>query len=147
MFDKSKFKREKTGNQVVFTYEESDAFTKGGDIDVKTLKAVEDYRSKYLKHATEIASELAKETMQKDKKIENVIVEVPFSTNERGGATIKVDRSKTFAVRDYTDGKKTGEVTKSVISVAVKDPYAKVSKKYIKTLAAELTELLVKEND
>lgn len=147
MFDKTKFKKEKTGNQVVYTYEESDVFTNGSGIDLKSMKAVEDYRSRYLKHAAEIASELAKETLQKDKKIDNVLVEVPFSTNDRGGVTIKIDRSKTFTVRDYKDGTKKGEITKSTMSIAVKDPYAKVSKKYIKSLEAELTDLLVKEND
>lgn len=141
MFDKSKFKKETVGNQVTFTYEEKDTFVKNAGVDHKVLKQVEDYKQNYLKELTTVSSELAKDVMVKDKKIESVVVEAPWSTSERGGVEIVVDRSKTF-----TGGPKgNGNVTKSKISINVSDPYSKVSKKYIKDLEADLTKLLIKE--
>lgn len=142
MFDKSKFTKETTGNQVVFTYEDKEAFTKGSSLDLKTLKAVEDYKSKYLKSLAEVSSELAKDTMGKNKKIDSISVNVPFSTSERGSARADVFRSKTF-----TGIKGEGTYTHSKVNIVVKDPYSKVSKKYIKDMETELTSLLVKEND
>lgn len=139
MFDKAKFKREKVGNQVTFKYEDDSVYTSKSEIDVDTLKKVEDYRNRYAKAATTIAAELAKDTMQKEKDVDKVVLEAPFTTSAKGGIEVTVDRSKTFP---GVNGKE--PVTKSKITTIITDPYCKVSKKYVKDLEADLTKVLLK---
>ena len=138
MFDKSKLTKEVLDKQIVYTYEDKDVFKNGTDISAKTLKAVEDYRNEYLEKATDFAKVEAEAEMQKNKKIEKAVFNFPFSTSARGELNINIDRSKTYPGMNGGD-----PVTKSKITVVVKDPYNKVSKKYIKDLEDELTKTLL----
>jgi hypothetical protein len=138
MFDKSKLTKEVLDKQIVYTYEDKDVFKNGTDISAKTLKAVEDYRNEYLEKATDFAKVEAEAEMKKNKKIEKAVFNFPFSTSARGELNINIDRSKTYPGMNGGD-----PVTKSKITVVVKDPYNKVSKKYIKDLEDELTKTLL----
>lgn len=138
MFENSKLSKEVLNNQLVVSYEDKDVFKKGTDIPAKTLKAVEDYRSSYLEKATEFISKYAESELKKDKKIEKVVAQLPFSTSGRGFVTINVDRKKTFPGVNGAPA-----TTKSKISVVVKDPYIKVSKSYVKNLEEGLTKTLL----
>lgn len=138
MFDKSKLTKEVLDKQVVYTYEDKDVFKNGTEITAKTLKAVEDYRNEYLEKATDFAKAEAESEMKKNKKIEKAVFNFPFSTSARGELNINVDRSKTYPGMNGSD-----PVTKSKITVVVKDPYNKVSKKHIRELEDELTQKLL----
>lgn len=137
-FDKSKFDKTEVNGIMTYTYKDENAYTSSGDITLKTLKQVDDHRSAYLEDATKIASEIAEHDMDKNKKINKVIFEFPFSTSKRGNVNITVDRSKTFASVNGGD-----PVTKSKITVAVTDPYNKVSKSRLKDIEARLTKKLL----
>lgn len=138
MFDKSKLQKEVLDKQVVYTYEDKDVFKNGTDITAKTLKAVEDYRNEYLEKATDFAKAEAESEMKKNKKIEKAVFNFPFSTSARGELNINIDRSKTYPGMNGSE-----PVTKSKITVVVKDPYNKVSKKHVKDLEDELTKTLL----
>lgn len=138
MFDKSKLKKEVLDKQVVYTYEDKDVYKNSTEITAKTLKAVEDYRNEYLEKATDFAKEEAESEMKKNKKIEKAVFNFPFSTSARGELTVNVDRSKTYPGMNGSE-----PTTKSKITVVVKDPYNKVSKKHIKSLEEELTKTLL----
>ena len=138
-FDKSKLKSQKTGDVITLTYEDENAYKNGTDIPFKTLKEVDDYRADYLKAVTAFSAEEAKETLKKDKTASKVIVQFPYTSFKRGEANIIVDRSKTFpGIGDRES------VTKSKITVVVKDPLNKVPKSTIHSLEADLTAILVK---
>lgn len=138
MFDKSKLKKEILDKQLVYTYEDDDAYKKGSEISAKTLKAVEDYRNEYLEKAVDLVAAEAEKEMKKNSSIEKVVAQFPFTTSQRGVLNINVDRSKTFqGVGDAEP------VTKSKISVFVKDPFNKVSKKHIRELEDGLTKTLL----
>ena len=138
-FDKSKIKTTKANGVITLTYEDDDVYKNGTDITFKALKEADSYRSEYLKKATEFAAEQAKSELKRDKTIEKVIVNSPYTTSARGQASVIVDRSKTFkGIGDNPD------VTKSKVTIAVKDPLNKVSKPTIAALEKELTALLLK---
>lgn len=138
MFDKSKLTKEVLDKQVVYTYEDKDAFKNGTDITAKTLKAVEDYRNEYLEKATDFAKAEAESEMKKNKKIEKAVFNFPFTTSAHGKLNINIDRSKTYPGMNGSD-----PVTKSKITVVVKDPYNKISKKHVRDLEGELTKTLL----
>lgn len=138
MFEKSKFQEEQLNNELVLTYEDKNAFTAGTDIPTKTLKAVEDYRNDYIEKAIETAAQIGKEKLKKNNKIERVLFKLPYTTSARGFIDIGVDRSKTF---HGVNGKPS--VTKSKLTVVVKDPVNKASKKRIRDFEEDLTKSLL----
>ena len=139
IFDKSKFEETKVDDVVTLNYKDEDAFKNGTDIKFSVLKEVESYRNKYIEDATVLASEESKRLMAKDKSINKVVVQYPFSTSKRGFVDVSVDRSKTYHIDKEKD-----PVIKSKVTVAVKDQLAKVSKSKIKDLETELTAALLK---
>lgn len=144
-FDKSKLNSNKVGNIVTLNYEDDTVFKNGTDISLKTLKEVEDYKSQYVKQATEFAARHAKDLLLKDKNTEKVIFELPFSTSKKGELKVTVDRSKTYpGMKDPKTGEQRPPVTKSKITVMVNEPSCKVKKDTINSLQAELTEALIK---
>lgn len=143
IFDKSKFEQTEVDGVVNLSYTDEDAYKHGSKefttLSFTDLKNADNYRNKYIEEATELAAQEGKRIMEKNKKVDKVIVTVPFSTSKRGSIDISVDRSKTF------QGMKGGDpVTKSKITTVVHDPISKVSKSKIKELESELTAVLVK---
>lgn len=138
MFDSSKFESNKIGSVLTLKYTDKDAFKNGTDIPFKTLKEVANYQSSYLKEATELAASEAKKQLEKDKSLEKVTFEFPYTVSANGGININVDRSKTFPGINGGD-----PVTKSKITVVTKDPVNKVSKARIRELEADLTKTLL----
>lgn len=144
-FDKSNLSSTKVGNVVTLQYTDENVFKNGTDISFKTLKEVDDYKSQYIEQATEFAAKHAKDTMLKDKSIEKVIFEIPFSTSKRGELSVVVDRSKTYqGMLDPKTNKQLPPTTKSKITVNVKEPTLKVNKNSVKALESELTAALIK---
>lgn len=135
MLDQTSFDRAVAGNTLTLTCKDADAFKNGTDIDIKTIKKVEAYRNEYIEKATNIAQEKATEELKKNKNIERVVVEFPFTTNARGHCNVVVDREKTFHVPGEKDENKT--ITRPNITVSVKDPSSKMSKTKIKELQAK----------
>lgn len=139
MFDKSKFEKTEVGGTVNLTYKDEDAFKNGTEIPFKTMKEVEAYKAEYLEKATEIAVAESKAIMEKNSKINKVIVNFPYTTSKRGSVDISVDRSKTYPGMNGSD-----PVTKSKVTALVTDPINKVSKSRIKEFETELTKVLLK---
>lgn len=135
MLDQTSFDRAVAGNTLTLTCKDADSFKNGTDIDIKTIKKVEAYRNEYIEKATNIAQEKATEELKKNKNIERVVVEFPFTTNARGHCNVVVDREKTFHVPGEKDENKT--ITRPNITVSVKDPSSKMSKTKIKELQAK----------
>ena len=139
IFDKTKFESATVDGVVTLSYKDDKAFGTGTELTHKQLKEAADYAHTYIEKATEVAAEVAKETMEKDDKINKVIVDYPYSVSKRGELTVAIDRSKTYTIPNSDE-----TVTKSAIKVAVKDPITKISKPRIKDLEAELTAALVR---
>lgn len=137
MFDKNKFENTGKENGILsFKYEDRDAFEKGAPVPVKTLKEVHKYSKAYVEEATNVATELAKENFKKDKSLNKVIVNVPYSTSAHGHANITVTREKEYVNRLNGNNE---VIRKSAIQVVVKDPAAEVPKSKIHELVDDLT--------
>ncbi len=138
MFDKSKFESTTVDGVLTLKYSDEEAFKNGTEIPFKTLKEVSEYQHEYIEKATELAANEAKDAMEKDDKINKVIVNYPYSTSKRGAIDVAVDRSKTF--KSMTGGE---DIVKSTVRVAVQDPITKVSKSRVKELESDLTKALL----
>ena len=140
MFDKNKFESTTVDGIVTLKYDDEKAFMSGDDtVTGADLKRVAQYTAKYIEEGTNIAYAEAKAIMEKDDKVNKVIVNYPFSTSKRGALDVAVDRSKTFRGRNGSD-----DVTKSTVRVTAADPVMKMSKTKIKDLEKELTAALLK---
>lgn len=139
LFDKSKFEKSEVNDIVNLSYGDEDAFKNGTDIPFKVLKEADTYRAQYLEEATELAAKEAKSIMEKNSKINKVVVSFPYSTSKRGSYDVTVDRSKTYGGMNGAD-----PVTKSKITGVVTDPINKVSKSRVREIEAELTKVLIK---
>lgn len=136
MFDKSKFEATKVDKVLNLRYGDRDAFIKGSDIPKKTMKEVYDYQHKYIEEATNMAAQVAKEGLKKDKNIEKVVVNFPYATAEKSKVDVTVYREREFK-NNFGDNK--GEIIrKPSISVAVDDVMTNVSKKKIHDLVDDL---------
>ena len=124
-------------------YKDEDAYKKGTEIPFTQLKAVDGYRADFIEAATEEATKVAEKELKNDKSLNDVTVEFPFSTSKRGKVAVKVERSHTFKIPNAEPGKP-DSVTKSTVTVAVKDPANKMSKTRIKELEEGLTSALLK---
>lgn len=138
-FDKSKLKIEKVNNVINATYEDEDIYKKGTDINLKTLKAVDDYRAEYVGKALEFAADEAGKMFKSkgNEKVEKILYNFPFGLYKRDSIDISVDKEKTF--RSPTDGK---EVTKPSIGIKVNDHSLKVSSMSRKALEDNLKSIL-----
>lgn len=139
MFDKSKFKSTKVDGVVTLTYEDKDAFKAGTEISADTLKEVHNYHKTYTAEAASMATELGKETMKKDKTINKVVVEFPYTVASNGKLTVGVHREKEY-VNAFT---KTGEkeiIKRPAVTVVAKDPSSKLTNSLVKKLVADLND-------
>lgn len=123
-FDVSKFTRiEHDKKGVIYKYDDTTAFTKGTDIPLKTLQEVEKYRGGYTEDATTCATELAEKVFSKEKDLEKITVQFPYSTYQRGHVDVATDRTTKSTVPGKPD-----KIAKVGVKVKVVDPFAKVSK-------------------
>lgn len=138
IFKKSDFSVETSNGVSTISYKDADAYKNGTQIPFKTLKEVDDYREQYVKEATEVAAEVAKDHMAKHKNVNKAIVDFGFGVSKRGKIFVGVDREKEVKIP------KTGETKKSSrIRVIVKDPKASFSKSRLRELSGELTKALI----
>jgi len=132
------FTVEKVGEVATLTYTDTDAFKNGTEIPMSEMKKVFDYAHEFIEKATEKAATESTTIMEKDKKINKVIVSYPYGMSKRGEIGITAKRSQTF--KSPADG---SESTKSTLTVAVHDPLSKVSKAKVKALSATMTASLL----
>lgn len=137
------FETQVAGKTATMVYKDEDAYKHNTDIPFTQLKASDSYRNEYIEKATEEATKVAKKELEKNKSLDNVTVEFPFSTSKRGNVTVNVERSHTYHIPNPEPGKP-DSVTKSVVKVAVKDPANKMSKSKVKELEEDLTKALLK---
>ena len=137
-FDKSKFEVSKSEGVATVTYTGEKVFMEGTDIPATEVKAVFKYAEEFIEAGTVAATAQATAIMDKDSKIDVVNVELPYGISKRGAVNLKAKRSHTYpGIGDRPD------VTKSTLSVAVKDPATKMSKTKVKALEAEMTKKLL----
>lgn len=137
--DPSKFTRTQLDGVTTLKYDDEEVFVSTSGVEPSVLKQVFEHISNYTEACATVAAEAARVEMETDKTVDRVIAEFPYTTSKRGGVSATVDRSHTYpGIGDAPD------VTKSTLRLTVTDPYAKVSKTYIKGLEAELTAALLK---
>lgn len=141
MFDNKKFKATKVDGVMSVVYEDENAYKNGTEIPFKTLKEVAAYQSQYVLDATTAAVDYAKKEMKKDKSIDKVNVEFPYSVSKHGKVTVDIDREKQYRNTLKGDGE---IISKPAISVKVKDPSQKVSKPKISAMVDDLIETFSK---
>ena len=137
-FDEGKFDVTKTNGVATVTYGDKEAFFEGTEISKKVLKEVFDYENDYIMATNVSSAKQATELMEKDKDINEVIVEFPFSPSARGKVNVIAQRSQTF--RSPKDG---SEVIKSTLRTVVKNPFQKLSKSKVQDLTKAMTETLL----
>lgn len=123
---------------LVMKYTDKDAYVNGTELTEKQIKEVQAYNSEYCKAVAEFAKTQALEALKKDSKLQTVKVEMPWSTNSYGKATVTVNRKKTYPSMNGSP-----EVTKSTLQMKLKDP-AVPGKTFISGLEDELTKALLK---
>jgi len=136
--DAEKFEVSKTEGIATVKYNDENAFYEGTELSKKVIKEVFDHAHSYIEEATKTAAEQSTKIMSKDKDIDKVVVEYPYGVSKRGQLNVVAKRSQTFT--SPADGT---EITKSTLSVTVKDPLTKVSKSKIQDLTKEMTATLL----
>jgi len=137
-FGISSFEKSNVEGTVTLTCKDENVFKDQSGIDWDLMKKYDKYKDDYLTKAAEFSANQAKEIMLEDKKVNKVIVQLPFTTSKRGSVDVAVDREKTYPGMNGAPA-----VTKSAVKLVVVDPYMKVSKPYIKGLEAELTKAIL----
>ena len=136
--NKKELKVETVDGVATITCDNEDQYYEGTDLTKAVIKEVYEHSSKYIEDATTVVSQKAQELMEKDKGINTVIATLPYGVSKRGSLGINVKRTHTYpGINGNSD------VTKSVISVAVKDPLSKLAKSKVKALEANLTAALL----
>lgn len=137
IFNKDHFESVTVNGVTNFKYTDKDAYKKGTDIPYKTLEEVAKYNSTYVQEAAEVAAQVAKDHMLKNKNVDKVAFSFGYGTSGRNSITIDVDRCKEYK------NPRTGETSKTTeMKVIVKD-YGIRCKPKIKELKAELTKVLI----
>ena len=102
----------------------------------KMVKEVEKHQADYITAATAAVTELAGDTMAKNKSIDKVVADLPFAVG-RGKMDVKVERE-----RIYKDPQTGNEIRKPNIVTAVKFAGTKVPKSIMSELKSELQKKL-----
>lgn len=139
-FDSSKFTRiEHDKKGVIFKYDDAKAYTEGTDISLKTLQEVEKYRGQYTEDAVTCSAELADKIFSKEKDLEKITVQFPFSTYQRGHIDVEIDRTTKATVPGKDE-----KIPKVGIRTKVVDPFAKPSKdNVVKVCEAKLNKYIL----
>ena len=133
------FDRSEVNGVVTLTYTDREVYGAGCELDKDVIKKLQDYDASYLSTATELAATKAEELMKKEKGVNKVIVDFPFTTNKKSGqAVVTSTRSKDVRV-PASDR----VITRSDVSLSVKDPYNKVTSSLIDTLQDKMTATLL----
>lgn len=141
MFKHELLEENKVGKVLTLKYTDTEVYKKGNDdITTDMLKSVSKYSKAYVEEAAKFSTEVAQQSMLKDKEIEKVIVELPFTVDANGSLDITTYRSKTYP--SMTGGE---PVTKSAVRITAHDPSNGMSKKKIKALEEQLTAVLLKD--
>lgn len=132
------FERSEVNGVVTLTYSDRDVYGVGCELDKKTIEKLQAYDVNYLTSATELAAGKAEDIMKKEKGVNKVIVDFPYTTNKLGHAVVAATRSKDIRVPASDK-----IITRSDVTLSVKDPYNKVSSKVIETLQDKMTATLL----
>lgn len=137
IFDKANFEITTENGVSSFTYTDKDAYKNGTDIPFKVLKEVGDYNAEYVREASQLSFELAKEHGKKHKDVNEIVFKYPYSSSGRGSIGVEVLRTKNVRIPS------TGEVTtRSDMKIIVKDPNSKFPEATLKDFNKQLTEVL-----
>lgn len=133
------FERSEVNGVVTLSYTDRDVYGAGCELDKDAIKKLQDYDASYLATATELAAAKAEALMKKEKGVNKVIVDFPFTTNKKSGqAVITSSRSKEIRV-PASDR----VITRSDVTLSVKDPYNKVTSSLIDSLQEKMTATLL----
>jgi hypothetical protein len=139
MFTKENFEVTKSDGVATVQCTNENAFYDGTDIPKETIKDVYKYAGEYVSKASDAATEQIIDIMQKDSKIESVVVNLPYGISKRGNICIQSKRSHTYpGIGDNPD------VTKSTYKVVVTDPLPTLGKGRIKAASNLITEAVIK---
>jgi len=108
------------------------------DISKQTFKDVADHNAKYIETVMTAAKESATALMEKDKSVDKVFVQTPYTVSKRGALDVEIKRSHTYPGMNGAPA-----VTKSTMKVKVTDPFAKPVKSTLKGLESEMTKALL----
>lgn len=133
------FEVAKADGIATITYGDDKAFFANTDMKKNDIKAVFDYAHEYIEAGTTAAKEVAVKTMEDDKSIDKVFVNLPYGVSKRGGLDIVAKREHTYPGMNGSPS-----VTKSTLKVAVTDPLTKPAKSFIKSNEADMTARLLK---
>lgn len=137
-FNEENFEVNKTEGVATVTYSDDKAFMDGTEIANKDVKAVFDYANDYIEAGTNAAATKAETIMTEDTDINSVNVMLPYGVSKRGEIAVKAKREHTYPGMNGRP-----DVTKSTLTVAVKDPLTKMSKTKLKALEADMTSKLL----
>jgi len=136
--DAKKFKVEKAGNTATLVYEDDAAFYADTELPKTEIQRVFKHASEYVTDCATVAADVATKLMAKDKKIDEVIMTMPYGVSKRGNVTARAKRTVTFpGIGDNPS------VTRSDIRISVRDPLTKTPRSKLKELQAKMTEQLL----
>lgn len=138
VFDSKKLEHKVKDGVLTLKYSDRDAFVNNSEIKKATFQEVERYKKDYCAAATEFSKEEALKALKKDKSIDTVKVDLPWTPNSYGKVLTTVKRKEHFRGMNGSP-----DVTKSTVRVKIKDP-AVPSKSFISQLEDELTKQLLK---
>ena len=130
------------GALATVTYDDKKAYEdslKEAGIDVKVAKELAVHNTAYLTGAMTTAGDLAKEIFGKNKEVNDIAFNFPFGVTPYSKGDIKAARQKSYPI----PGKDT-VVTKSKLTLAVKESSHHVKKSVVSEIEAELTALFCK---
>ena len=105
---------------------------------VGAIKKVADYNKKYTEDAVARAADMAATKFKADPNLDAVTFSTPYGTSSRGSIGVNIRRRVKYGVPDSDK-----EITKSAITVRVKDPASGIGKKSIRDMANKLTEQFI----
>ena len=134
-------KQTEEGGIAKYSYEDRDAYyaaAKEKGISKDDIKKVAIFNSDYITSASVAVGNFGEKALQANKKLDKVIVDMPFGRTAYDSVTVTVDRSKTYPGVGGSE-----PTTKSKISTNVKDGSHYYHKETIKELETAMTKKLL----
>jgi len=135
---KIEFNKEVNEGIATLVAKDQNMFMADTEISKQTFKDVAEHNAKYIETVMTAASNEATTIMAKDKSIDKVLVQAPYTVSKRGSLDVELKRSHTYPGMNGAPA-----VTKSTMKVKVTDPYSKPVKSALKGLESEMTKALL----
>ena len=113
-------------------------YGEGFEGGIGVIKKVADYNKEFVEDAVARATDIAATKFKADSKLNAVTFSTPYGTSSRGSINVGVKRRVKYGIPGSDK-----EITKSAVTVSVKDPGSAMGKKSIRNLANKLTEQFV----